>query len=413
MASIDVVEDSFLSRVERVRSDIQSKFLRAHRALQAREADLLAELQRLADEYTGEGIMLQIKRLSNSKDALRDFLTEKENKEILNQSLAPIIAGIAELEMKLQRAKDTYKSVSLEWDVELEERLSVAGEIRLNTVKEGIRDYKKIGDPIAVFGKYSKEGSSPGVFRSPSGLAINLVNNYIYITGGGNNRIQVFNKSFEFVFQFSDKINAPNGICIRQDKVYVTQLRFHCLNVYSTEGKYLKSIGIQGKEELQFDVPAGLDVSTDKNIIYIAEMHNNRIQCLDLNLKFNSFIEDICYPSDVKLASDEIIVLSARNPCVSLYTYSHQLIREIIPRGGGNPVLLPACLTLDSSSNILFADLNAHCVCVYSIVGELIHIFGKEGEKRGDFIEPFGLAFDVEGRLLVASKSPENYIQVF
>ena len=209
MARAGGVGDSFLSRVERVRSDIQTKFLRAHRVLQAREADLLAELQRLADEYTGEGIMLQIKRLSSSKDSLRDSLTENENKETLEQSIAPINARIAELEIKLQRAKDTYKCVSLEWDVDLEKRLSVAGEIRLNAVKERIRDYKEIGDPIAIFGKHSKEGSSPGVFWNPNCIAINPVNNYIYISDGGNNRIQVYNKSFEFVFQFSDKMNAP------------------------------------------------------------------------------------------------------------------------------------------------------------------------------------------------------------
>ena len=105
MASADGVGDSFLSRVERVRSDIQTKFLRAHRVLQAREADLLAELQRLADEYTGEGIMLQIKRLSSSKDALRDSLTENKNKEVLDQSLAPINARIAEFRNKSPESK--------------------------------------------------------------------------------------------------------------------------------------------------------------------------------------------------------------------------------------------------------------------------------------------------------------------
>ena len=413
MASADGVGDSFLSRVERVRSEIQTKFLRTHRVLQAREADLLAELQRLADEYTGEGIMLQINRLSSSKDALRDSLTENENKETLDQSLAPINARIAELEIKVQRAKDTYKSVSLEWDVELDKRLSVAGEIRLNAVKERIRDYKKIGDPVAVFGKHIEEGSSPGVFWCPSGMAINPENSAIYICDAGNNRIQVYNKSFEFVFQFSDKMNVPNGICIKQTKLYVTQFDSHCLNVYSTEGKYLNSVGVKGKEELQFNLPGGLDVSTDKNRIYIAEYGNHRVQCLNLNLKFNSFIEDICYALDVKLTSDEIIVLSFRNPFVSLYTYSHQLIREIIPRGEGNPLLFPNSLTLDTSSNILISDFKAHCVCVYSFGGVLIHRFGKEGKKRGDFIKPRGIAIDVEGRILISSKNPENCIQVF
>ena len=408
-----VGEESFLSHVERLRSEMHTEFIRAHELLQAREAGLLAELQTLVDEYIGEGITLQIKELSNSKEGLRDALKGNENKEFLENQLANIDARISQLHTKLQTVKYTYRSVSLEWDVELEKKLSVAGEIRLNSVKEGIRDYKEIGDPLAVFGKHSEEGSLPGVFRYPPAIAINPENNYIYICDGGNNRVQVFNKSFEFVFQFSGKMNGPTGICIKQNKVYVTQYSSHCLNVYSTEGKFLNSVGVKGKNELEFDQPRGLDISTEKDRIYIAERENARIQCLNLNLRFNSFIDDICGAKDVKLTSNEIVVLSLRNPCVSLYTYSHQLIREMIPWGKGNPVIRPVSFILDNSLNILFADFGMHCVSIFSFGGELIHRFGKEGEKRGDFIKPTGITIDFEGRIIVASKNPEHCVQVF
>ena len=414
MASADCVgEESFLSHVERVRNEIQSKFLRAHNILQEREADLLAELQRLVDEYTGKRITQQIKQLSVSKDALRETLTENENKEILKQSLAPIDARIKELETSLQRAKDTYKRVSLEWDVELDEKLSVAGDIRLNAVKERAQDYKEIGGPVVVFGKHSEEGSSPGVFCCPFGLAINYENNSIYICNGGNHRVQVYNKSFEFVFQFSEKMGTPIGICIKQNRVYVTQYDSNCLNVYSTEGKYLNSVGMKGKKELEFDRPRGLDISTDRNRIYIAECDNDRVQCLNLNLKFNSFIDNVLGAKDVKLTSNEIVVLSSLNPCVSLYTYSHQLIREMIPCGEGNVLVHPSFFVLDKSLNILITDYNSHSVSVFSFGGELIHRFGKEGEKRGEFINPRGISIDVEGRILAGSQNPEHCIQIF
>ena len=274
----------------------------------------------MVEEYTGDGITQQIKQLYISKDALRETLTENENKEILNQSLAPIDACIKKLEALLQRAKDTYKRVSLEWNVELDKKLSVAGDIRLNAVKEGIRNYKEIGEPVVVFGKHSSDGSSPGVFCCSNGIAINPENNSIYICDGGNNRVQVYNKSFEFVFQFSEKMNGLLGICIKQNRVYVIQFTSHCLNVYSTEGKCLKSVGVEGKKELEFDGPSGLDISTDKDRIYITEYENDRVQCLDLNLKFNSFIDNVLGTFDVKLTSDEIVVLSCRNPC-GLYTH--------------------------------------------------------------------------------------------
>ena len=413
MASADCVgEESFLSHVERVRNEIQSKFLRAHNILQDREADLLAELQRLVEEYTGKRITQQIKQLSVSKDALRETLTENENKEILDQNIASIDARIKKLEASLQIAKDTYKSVSLEWDVELDKKLSVAGDIRLNSVKEGARDYKEIGEPVVIFGKHNKERSPPGVFKCPTAMAINPENNSIYICDEGNDRIQVYNKSFEFVFQFSDKMNTPAGICIKQNKVYVTQYTSHCLNVYSTEGKFLNSVGMKGKKELEFDKPKGLDISTDKDRIYISEYENDRVQCLGLDVTFNSFIDNVLGTKDVKLTSDEIVVLSCRNPCVSLYTYSHQLIREMIPRGEDN-VVRPSFFVLDKSLNILITDYSSHSVSVFSFGGELIHRFSKKGEKRGELLDPAGVTIDVEGRILVASENPEHCIQIF
>ena len=270
MASADCVgEESFFSHVERVRSEIQSMFLRAHKILQDREVDLLAELQRLVEEYTGKRITQQIKQISVSKDALRETLTGNENKEILDQNIASIDARIKELETNFQRAKYTYKRVSLEWDVELDKKLSVAGDIQLNAVKEGARDYKEIGEPVVTFGKHSKEGSSPGEFNCPTAIVINPENNSIYICNGGNNCVQVYNKSFEFIFQFSDKMNGPVGICIKQNKVFVTQFSSHCLNAYSTEGKCLKSVGVKGNKKLEFDKPKGLDISTDKDRIYL------------------------------------------------------------------------------------------------------------------------------------------------
>ena len=408
-----VGEESFLFHVERVRSEIHTKFIRAHELLQAREADLLAELQRLVDEYTGDGITQRIKGLSESTDALRKTIKGNENKQILDQSLANFDTRIAELETKLRTAKYSYKSVSLVWDVELEKKLSVAGEIRLNAVKEGIRDYKEIGDPVAVFGKHNKKVSSPGVFCYPNGIAINPVNNCIYICDGGNNRIQVFNKSFEFVFQFSDKMNTPAGICIKQNKVYVTQYSSHCLNVYSTEGKYLDSVGEKGKNELEFVQPRGLDISTEKDRIYIAEYENYRIQCLNLDLKFNSFINDIYGAMDVKLTSNEIVVLSARNPCVSLYTYSHQLIREMIPKCESNTVVKPFSFILDEAANILITDFENNCVFVFSFGGELIHRFGRKGEKRGEFINPMCISIDCPKRIIVGSHNPNHCLQIF
>ena len=416
MASIGTIGgDDFLSHVTRVRSEILVKFLKAHKVLQDRETDLLDKLRELEEEFIGDVITQEIEHLSITKDGLITALRGNENKDLLEMSTTPIDASIVELEHKLQNAKETYKCVTLEWDVELEDKLSLTGDILLNCVtQEQVRYYKKIKMPVATFGKHSEyESSSPGVFCYPTGLTIDPTTNYLYICDGGNNRVQVFNKSFEFLFQFSDKIDGPFSICISRNKVYVTQYRANLLTVYSPDGKYLQSVGVKGKNHLEFDEPRGLDVSAELNRIFIAEFRNERIHCLNLDLSFHSIIDDIYGALDVKLTPEEIVVLSCRNPCVSIYSYSHQLIREMIPRGETCQLKSCSRFILDISSSVLITDPESYCVCVYSYSGEFLHKFGKEGNQEGHFITPIGITISPLGRIVVTSDNHNHPIQIF
>ena len=311
--------------------------------------------------------------------------------------------------------KDTYKSVTLEWDVELEDKLSLTGDILLNGVtQKEVRDYKKLEMPVVTFGKHSGYPSSyPGLFRYPTGLTFDPTSNYLYICDEGNYRVQVFDESFKFRFLFSNKMSFPTGICIKHNKVYVTQCGSDLLTVYSTDGKYLQSVGGKGKNHLKFDQPRGLDISTELNRIYIAEYENNRIQCVNLDLSFHSIIDDIYGALDVKLTPEEIVVLSLRNLCVSIYSYSHKLIREMILRDETCQLELPVRFFIGECSNILIVDTNSHCVCVYSYRGEFLHKFGKKGDQKGDFIEPYGITICPQGRIFISSLNPNHPFQIF
>ena len=92
----------------------------------------------------------------------------------------------------------------------------------------------------------------------------------------------MFNKSFEFVFIFNERMGSPLGICLEQ-LLYVTQFHSNCLNLYSTEGKYLNSVGKSGEEHLEFDHPLGLVVSREKDRIYIADHRNNRVLLYEIS----------------------------------------------------------------------------------------------------------------------------------
>ena len=402
-------ENQFLSQVGRVRVELRERVARAHQVLQERETALLSELQQLEDTYRGEGVDKQIDQLRIIKEQTIATLTDNKNKEFLEQSVVQLDARMRELEANLETARDRMRRVELEWDVNLEGMLSRTGSIRVRKVP----DYKEKGNAVMVAGKHRKETSStPGEFCNPSSIAIDSETNNIYVCDERNNRIQVFNESLEFLFTFSDKMYLPRGICINLNRVYVTHIRANILTVYSTEGKYIQSVGRKGNKELEFFRPRGVVVSTVNNLIYICDSWNNRIQCLNLILTFNSLIPNVNLPRDIKITPQDIVVLTAGSPCIQFYDYSHQLIRQIITQGGGNQVIIPLYFCLDREFNILITDYSAD-VLIFSNGGELLYKLGKRGEGRGDFISPTGIATDREGRVIVVSQNPEHCVQIF
>ncbi|KAI6660698.1 RING finger protein nhl-1-like isoform X2 [Oopsacas minuta] len=414
MASVSTAQfdGSFPSQVERVHREINERFIRAHKVLQDREKDLLAELQHLLDDFTGEGIEEEKEQMVASKELL-STLKGNTGKDVLDQSVALMDERIKELESKLETVRLTYTNVGLEWDELLEKKLGETGRLRLNPRKSKTPDYKNMSQPVEVFGRHSKKDKSSGVFYSPGSIAIDPLTNYIYICDAGSHKVQVFNSSYDFVFLFGHKMDCPAGICIVQDNLYVTQHISCCMNVYSMRGQLLHSVGSEGKNELEFDYPVGIDISIDKNSIYIAEFNNDRVQCLNLDLSFKSFIPDIYGAIDVKLTSTEVVVLRISDPCLIIYNYAHESIRHMITKGVGKLVIKPARLFVDESGNILIPDYNAHCLCVFSHEGELLHKIGKEGQERGEFIKPTGVCINQEGRLLVSSRNPNHAIQIF
>ena len=411
MASARVAEENpFLSQVERVRVELREKVARAHHVLQERETALLSELQQLEDTYRGEGVGKQIDQLRITKEQTIATLTDNKNKEILEQSVALLDARMGELEANLETARDRMRRVELEWDVNMKGILRRTGSIRVR----GELDYKEKGNPVMVAGKHRNNTSSiPGDFCYPKSIAIDSETNNIYVCDAGNNRIQVFDESLEFLFTFSDKMNSPDGMCINLNRVYIIQYTTNSLTVYSTEGKYIQSVGRRGTKVLEFNSPRGVAVSTVNNLIYICDSSNNRIQCLNLNLTFNSFIPNVNYSRDIKLTPQDIVVLTDGSPCIQFYDYSHQLIREIITQGEGNQVISSRHFCLDREFNILITDFSAGSVLMFSNRGELLYKLGKLGYGRGDFIFPNGIATDREDRIIVASLNPEHSIKIF
>ena len=414
----------FPKQIKESRKKIRDSFKRSHEALQVRENILLSRVDEIEKEY-------------NSKTQEMNKLVEALNRATLQceETLAANkLTDVTEIlrtviDKKIQElTAETDTSIEFEWDNLFETGIEQLGSIKLNGqtmisptsifpthVKPVVPDYKTKQLPTAYCCKKSSKQKSPGELNIPRSLAIHYKTGNIYIADSGYRRVQVFSCNGDYLFMFSKKMNEPVGICISQNKVFVTQWSGHCINMYEIEGKLIKSVGSEGNGETQFNCPHGLDVSDRNNNIYVCDCSNHRIQILSEELKFHSMlgIDLLKYPYDVKVTRDRVLVLAVSNPCMFVFNSDHVLTNRLITRGVGKQTSNPLCFDIDREYNIIMSDTRNHCVYVFNQEGEQIHKFGKEGQGIGEFYHPYGIALDNTGRVIVVCEKNTNCLQFF
>ena len=418
------VKVNFPEQIKENRKKIRGSFKRSHEALQVRENILLSQVDEIEKEY-------------NSK-------TEKMNKllEALNREMKQCEENLADnkltdvteilrtaIDKKIQElTADTDTNIEFEWDNLFETGIQQLGSIKLNSqtkislisifpphVKPVVPDYKTKQLPTAYCCKKSSFWKSPGQLKNPGGLAIHYKTGNIYIADSDNHRVQAFSCNGDYLYTFSEKMKEPVGICISQNKVFVTQLSANCINMYELEGKLIKSVGSEGNGKAQFNYPVGLDVSDRNNNIYVCDFYNHRIQILTKELKYHSMLRIYLLrdPLDVKVTRDRVLVLARSDPCMFVFNSDHVLINRLITKGDSKQTSNPRRFDIDREYNIIMSDVRNHCVYVFNQEGEQIHKFGKEGQGIGELYHPYGIALDNTGRIIVVCEKDTNCLQFF
>ena len=423
MASANPKVD-FAKQMKETRKCIKDKFKKAHEALVARENILLSRVDNIEYEYDQK--MKLNNEIIESIESTKSSTSENLKANVLTETRKQIVNL---LDSKLRElTADTDTSIEFEWDNLFETGIEQLGSIQLNSqtmifptstfpphVKPVVPDYKTKQLPTAYCCKKSSEQKSPGELNYPRSLAIHYETGNIYIADKENHRVQVFSCNGDYLFMFSEKINGPIGICVSQNRVFVTQSISHCINMYELEGKLIKSVGSEGNGEAQFNHPFGLDVSDRTNNIYVCDRDNNRIQILTEELKYHSMlgIDLLKYPLDVKVTRDRVLVLAESDPCMFVFDSDHVLTNRLITRGDGRQTNNPLCFDIDREYNIIMSDYWKHCVFVFNQEGEQIHKFGKGGQGIGEFYYPWGIALDNTGHIIVVCEKDTNCLQFF
>ena len=124
--------------------------------------------------------------------------------------------------------------------------------------------------PVLSFGR---EGLGEGMFQYPVGVAVNN-RDEIVLVDNANHRVQVFDSNGTFLRSFGRKgENAgefihPNGIATGENrKIFVAEWGNHRVQIFSWEGRQLGSFGGKGSLDSQLLNPRGLSLDSTGNVI--------------------------------------------------------------------------------------------------------------------------------------------------
>ena len=368
--------------------------------------------------------------LRKLQDMKEDYLRKESTRKAAREELLATQLHLHELSLKVnenkeyhQQAADIYKEriEQLETPTKLPLPFlscSTLNELRtaiseFGEVKECKLDYSLKKQPVLAVGK---GGSAENELYCPAGLALDEVNQLIYIADWWNSRIQVVSFKGKFLKRFGpDILKEPWAIAVTADNVFVTNPNLHALLQFrKNDCKLVKRTGTKGAGEGQLDDPRGL-CSDYNGDVYVADCGNHRISVFSKQLQFVKCLasQHLKSPVDVKVTPDSIVILDRSPNCIHFYSRSGDLLRSCVTQGKDCTVCNPWSFCLDVAGNILIADTYRHDVKILSPSGHLIHVIGKEGEGRGEFLCPYGICVSETGIVFVVSWNENFGLQLF
>lgn len=140
-------------------------------------------------------------------------------------------------------------------------------------------ELKVVGNSFEAIRTFGKRGTGEADFEDPEGLSIDRSNGDVYATDEDHRRVKVFSKDGKFLRNIPVE-HDPEGVCVFEDRIYVTMSKAGWVGCYSREGKPLFKFG--HKELVE---PDYVTVSPDRKL-YVTDQKANRIQVFDLEGKF-------------------------------------------------------------------------------------------------------------------------------
>ena len=272
--------------------------------------------------------------------------------------------------------------------------------------------------PVLCFGE---KGNGHGLFTYSRGVAV-TDKDEIVVADEWNHRLQVFDSNGTFLRSFgrgsknAGERNFPDGLAIDSDgNIFVADRNNHGVQIFSREETFMGSFGGNGSLDNQLSFPRGLSLDSTGNVI-VADTGNKLIKIFTPDGRFvmkvagqGSFRD----PVHCVQCGEYFMVSDSDEHCIKVFNREGQFQYKFGMQGQGDGEFNhPGYLLVNESLHLFVCDRHNHRVQVFELNGKFIGKFGTKGSKLGEFHNPMSVAVLSNGRIVVSDEF-NHRIQIF
>ncbi|XP_015596959.1 brain tumor protein isoform X2 [Cephus cinctus] len=266
--------------------------------------------------------------------------------------------------------------------------------------------------PMQIRSKFGQLGPSKGQFNSPHGFCLGTDEDII-VADTNNHRIQVFEKTGTFRFQFGipgkeeGQLWYPRKVAVmRNSGKFVVCDRGNersRMQIFTKNGHFIKKIAIR-----YIDIVAGLAVTSQGHIVAVDSVSPTVFIISDTGDLMHWFdcSDYMREPSDIAISGKEYFVCDFKGHCVVVFDEAGHFLRRI---GCENITNFPNGIDISDAGDVLIGDSH----------GNRFHVavFSRDGSLISEFECPYvkvsrccGLKITSEGYIVTLAKNNHHVL---
>lgn len=124
-----------------------------------------------------------------------------------------------------------------------------------------------------------------GGFREPKGIAIDQQLQRLYVADGKSNEVSAYSLEGRFLFKLNQSAESPLALPLAvavnsEGLVYVLNWSAPYVQIFDTNGNFVRGFGTNGTWPSQFVMPKGIAIDGDDNV-YVADAAFGNVQIFD------------------------------------------------------------------------------------------------------------------------------------